>query len=144
MAQLRVVKGMGIVANYECLDMHGYIVEDTISYSPDKLAFWPRISEWGFELGDKIGLFGAFIVRKIFELPGVKGLWIDPHEVIIHRETHTQWEELEDDIISTIINSYFLFECMVREMLEEIMEEHALYPLDECQLEILEKYYRDC
>jgi|GEM_PF-3022677 hypothetical protein len=142
MAELRAVPGLGVIANYECLGMHGYIVEDEISTSSDRLIFWPKVSEKGFNLEEKIGFFGSFIVRLLLQIPGIKGLCVSAHEIMVLRERDVQWENLEDKIVATIKKSFSEFECLINELRNEISQDDFLSPLDECHLEFLDEYHR--
>lgn len=149
MAKLRAAPGMGLIADYECLDMHGYLASFDITSSSDRLGFWPGICQKGDELEEAIGLKGAWIVRRIFSISGVKAVWVSPAEynepksldaVIVHREPDIFWEDIEDSIVSIIRDGT----SMSTSDADEIQEEEVLSALDENQLQTLQEYYRGC
>jgi len=133
MAEMHIIPGMGVVVHYECLDMHGYFVE--ASTSLDRFGFWPEICDRDWDMLKKIGLRGSYICRQILQLSGVKGIWIDPQEIIVHREDWAKWKDLDSEILGIIIG----YPALVKEISEEITEEFFLNPLEENFLEGLQK-----
>lgn len=80
------------------LEIRSYLTSDPIM-KPQVEAFEKPLREPPGRLKAKLGIIGGQAVGELLSVSGVTKIRIKPKEVIIHKDPHVSWDDLEDEIL---------------------------------------------
>jgi len=85
-------------------DMRTYHTNFEISKTHTRI-FWRPLRESSDKYLKEVGRKGATLVRRLFRIPGITQIFVDPYSVGIEKGMNFSWDNLEPIIIETITKS---------------------------------------
>jgi hypothetical protein len=84
---------------YHLTSMSSKFSESSIQH----FSFPFRPSEYTEEIS-KVGEKGALLLRNLFQIPGVRTIWIKKYMITIHKKESSSWEDIQPKILDLLSN----------------------------------------